>query len=178
MRVRDRISYLRGEHAKLLQHADSLTRSLELASSPEFPEQQQGLARLRRCCRFFDGIAEHCHAEHRVVESVYQLYLNKTECARVAAEHRRLLRLLADFREELLFATADRTASLVDPGTQLANSLRTHIAHEQGLLRQIAETKGAAKRRAQRRKRKAPTEGKNLCERSITPYTMEVHPEL
>jgi hypothetical protein len=46
MAFRDRISYLQAEHAKLLEHADNLVRSLKLASSQEFTDQQKGLSGL------------------------------------------------------------------------------------------------------------------------------------
>jgi hypothetical protein len=179
MAFRDRISYLQAEHTKLLDHAGNTARFLELASSQEFPDQQQGLRGLRRLSHFFDGIAEHCHAENRVVESVYQHHLKKTECDSIAAEHGDLLHLLADFREELRFATADRAASLVGPGMQLVKSLRAHIACERMFLSQIAKshrTKG--RRRSQRRKRQKPAHGNETGTRPVIPYTMEPHPEL
>jgi hypothetical protein len=179
MAFRNRISYLQAEHAKLLEHTGNLARSLKLASSQEFPDQQKGLSGLRRLSHFFDGIAEHCHAENRVVESVYQQHLNRTECDRIAAEHRDLLHLLAEFREELRFATADRAASLAQPGMQLVNSLRAHIDCERIFLSQIAKshcTKG--RRRSQRRKGHAAAGGSEPEARTVIPYTMEPHPEL
>lgn len=177
MAFRDRISYLQAEHAKLLEHTGNLARFLELASSQEFRDQQKVLRGLRRLSHFFDGIAEHCHAENRVIASVYQQCLKRRECARIAAEHRDLLKQLANFREELRFATADRVASLVGPGKELARSLRAHIANERMWLNQIAKSQRTSGRhRSQRRKRL--THRNEPGPRPVIPYTMEPHPEL
>jgi len=75
MVLRDRIAYLRAEHAKLLESAEKVSGTLALAYSTNFPERQESLAGLRGFDHAFDGIAEHCHAEDRIVESVYHQYL-------------------------------------------------------------------------------------------------------
>ena len=72
MALHDRIAYLRTEHAKLLELAENVAGTLALASSTNFPKRQKCLARLRTFDHAFDGVAEHCHAENRIVESVYE----------------------------------------------------------------------------------------------------------
>lgn len=187
MALRDRIAYLRTEHAKLLELAENVAGVLALASSTNFPEQQKSLAELRAFHHAFDGIAEHCHAENRIVESIYQRYLKERERAQIKTEHQAILRALGEFREELRFATADRTASLVAPGTELVNVLRRHVAHEEEWLGRIAKSGTAGKRatahgqartalkkRRQTRRRNADAQDEHPC----VPYTMEPHPEL
>ena len=187
MALRDRIAYLRTEHAKLLELAEDVAGVLAFASSTNFPEQQKSLAGLRAFHHAFDGIAEHCHAENRIVESIYQRYLKERERAQIKTEHQKILRALEEFREELRFATADRTASLVVPGTELINVLRKHVAHEEEWLGRIAKSRTARKRatgrgqagaalkkRRQTRRRDTSAQHEHPC----VPYTMESHPEL
>lgn len=185
MALRDRIAYLPTEHAKLVELAEKVARTLALASSTNFPEQQKSLAGLRAFNHAFDGIAEHCHAENRIVESIYQRYLKEREHAQIKAEHREILRALGEFREELRFATVDRTACLVVPGTELVNILRRHLAHEEEWLGRIAKSsgtratahrpaRGVLKKKRQTRKRNTDAQREHTC----IPYTMEAHPEL
>lgn len=187
MALCDRIAYLRTEHAKLLELAENVPRRLALASSTKFPERQKSLAGLRAFNHAFDGIAEHCHAENRIVESIYRRYLKERERAQIKAEHQEILRALGEFREELRFATADRTRSLVAPGTELVNILRRHVAHEEEWLDLIAKSRGARKRATANRpargvlKNKWETRKRNTDaqrEHPCIPYTMEPHPEL
>jgi hypothetical protein len=187
MALRDRIAYLRTEHVKLLELAENVAAVLALASSTNFPEQQKSLAGLRAFKHAFDGVAEHCHAEKRIIESIYQRYLKEQEHAQVRAEHEEILRALEQFREELRFATADRTASLVGPGIELVRLLRTHVAHEDEWLDRIAKARTSGKRlRTRKRARTAPGKkrqthrgnSKVRREDPRVPYTMEPHPEL
>lgn len=187
MALRDRIGYLRTEHAKLLELAENLTRTLETASGTNFPEQQKSLACLRGFDHAFDGIAEHCHAENRIVESVYDRYLKELERAQIKSEHQEIIRALGEFREELRFATADRTASLVAPGMKLVRVLRTHVAHEEEWLGRIAKSRTSGKRASTHKPRRSAPMHKRQAHRRNTgprredrhiPYTMEPHPEL
>ena len=186
MALRDRIAYLRTEHAKLLELAEDVARVLAFASSTNFPEQQKSLAGLRAFHHAFDGIAEHCHAENRIVESIYQRYLKERERVQIKTEHQEILRALEEFREELRFATADRTASLVVPGTELVNVLRRHVAHEEKCLGRIAKSRKARKRAtahgpagaALKKRRQTRRRDTNAQEHPCVPYTMEPHPEL
>jgi hypothetical protein len=83
------------------------------------------------------------------------------------------VRALDDFREELRFATADRTQVLRGPGMALLERLRSHMAYEESLLHKIERAAGGTKpRRAARRKRASQQETAGI------PYTMEPHPEL
>lgn len=113
-------------------------------------------------------------------------YLKERERAQIKAEHQEILRALGEFREELRFATADHTASLVGPGMELVRVLRTHVAHEERWLDRIAKSGAWAQRvRIHKRTALAPMHGQTQCrksgarcEDSHIPYTMEPHPEL
>ena len=187
MVLRDRIAYLRAEHAKLLESAEKVSGTLALAYSTNFPERQESLAGLRGFDHAFDGIAEHCHAEDRIVESVYHQYLREPERAQSRAEHQEILRRLGEFRGELRFATADHTASLVGPGMELVRVLRTHVADEEEWLDRIAKSETSAKRvTTHKRSHTAVRKGRPTHRRDARtrreelhmPYTMEPHPEL
>ena len=187
MELRNRIAYLRAEHAKLLELAEKVSGTLAPAYSANFAERQKTLAQLRGFDHAFDGIAEHCHAENRIVEPVYHRYLRERERAQIHAEHQEILRALGEFREELRFATADHTASLVGPGMELVRVLRTHVADEEVSLDRIAKSETSGKRiRAHKRSRTALRKGRPTHRRDASirrearhiPYTMEPHPEL
>ncbi len=185
MVLRDRIAYLRAEHAKLLESAEKVSGTLALAYSTNFPERQESLAGLRGFDHAFDGIAEHCHAEDRIVESVYHQYLREPERAQSRAEHQEILRRLGEFRGELRFATADHTASLVGPGMELVRVLRTHVADEEEWLDRIAKSETSGKRvtthkrshTAVRKGRlKHRRDGRTRREKPHMPYTLEPPP--
>jgi hypothetical protein len=189
MALRHRVEYLRKEHKELLQLADRLDAALTLASHKDFPDHENGLAELRALEHGFNGIVEHCHSENRIVESTFHHYLNEGDLLCIEEEHGKILRVLAEFREELRFATVNRTMAMIIPGTQVVNELRTHIAHETELLDQILHSatnvrqptggKKKAKRalRPQRaHARKASLRSRQEC-RNIS-YTLEPHPEL
>lgn len=99
-----------------------------------------------------------------------------------------MMRRLADFREELRFATADSTEPLRGPGMVFVTLLRSHIAHEERLLRGISKSEArrhrAGKKNPSRRaeaKSNIPMTKRNkevAKETSHIPYTMEPHPEL
>ena len=188
MALRDRIGYLRKEHKELLQLTDEIESALAVGSKAEFPEHQECLNKLRGLEHGFQGIEEHCHAEERVVESTYHHYANSAERLRLNAEHADIERALADFREELRFATADRTATLRGPGVALVTRLRAHIAHEERLLRSIRKS-AARRQRARKNRHSKPTTAERngvtarpsrraLKANRFIPYTMEPHPEL
>ncbi|HKV24216.1 MAG TPA: hemerythrin domain-containing protein [Candidatus Acidoferrum sp.] len=180
----DRIAYSRAEHDKLLEAGESLARSLALTSSPDFPEKQKGLAGLRALEHAFDGIAEHCHAEDRIVEPVYDQCLKAEQRAQIATEHHKILRLLGNFRHELRYATADRANELTGAGTELVSALRAHVARENEWLGRIhvarpAEVSSGARsphavvRSAKPRKRRqVHRKNQNVS------YTMEPHLEI
>ena len=185
MALRDRIAYLRKEHRELLQVADKIESALALGSKPDFSNHQRCLQDLRALEHGLAGIKEHCHAEERAVESIYHLYADRKARRAIEQEHAEITRVLADFRAELQFATADRTQALQGPGKALVGRLRSHIVREERLLREIAKSQSARTARHIRtrtaERRHAPkTQRRNaLCnEPSMIPYTMEPHPEL
>lgn len=188
MVLRDRIAYLRKEHRELLQVAEKIESTLALGSKADFPEHQRCINELRRLEHGLRGIEEHCHAEERAVESTYHHYASVAERRLLDAEHMEIARRLSDFREELRFATADRTEPLPGPGMDLVTKLRSHIAHEERLLQAIGKSE-ARRRRVNKSKRPQPaaakirasgTKKKERASKEISyiPYTMEPHPEL
>lgn len=189
MALRHRITYLRKEHQELVKLADRIEKALTLASGKDFPGHEQGLAQLRALEHGFAGIVEHCHSEDRIVESTFHHYLNKGERLRLDEDHGKIVRALAEFREELRFATVDRTMAVIIPGMDLVQQLRAHIVHEGGLLDRIARsvvvTRKFAKRKETSRRRTAAAKGQPPKQKArgreephVVPYTMEPHPEL
>ena len=189
MALRHRITYLRKKHRELVNLADRIEKALALASGKDFPKHEQGLAQLRALEHGFAGIVEHCHSEDRIVESTFHHYLNKSERLRLDEEHEKIVRALAEFQEELRFATVDRTMAMIIPGMDLVQHLRAHVAYEEGMLDQIARSAVVTRKPAKRKKtspqRAAPPQGQppkqkaRGCEEPhVVPYTMEPHPEL
>jgi len=183
-----RIQYLRKEHEELLHLAKSIEKMLESASKNDFEKHLEILNELRSLDHGLAGVVEHCHAENRIVESTYQHYLQQKERDRIHAEHQEIIRAVANFREELNFATVDRTMAVVIPGMEVINRLRDHIAFEREMLGRIAENGKASKRLAdqKRTKRKARARRRRSIAKQkaaikvmrVVPYTLEPHPEL
>jgi hemerythrin-like domain-containing protein len=188
MALNHRIEYLRKEHEELLNLAGKIEKALESASKNDVAEHSKSLNQLRSLEHGLTGIVEHCHAEDRIVESTYHQSLQKNECDRINAEHEQIIRAVTNFREELKFATTDRTMAMIIPGMDVVNLLRAHIAYEREMLGRITEfgkpTKSpAGKKKTARRvkvkktrhaaKRKTETKGAD-----VLPYTLEPHPEL
>ena len=189
MALRHRITYLRKEHQELVNLADRIEKALTLASGKDFSRLEHGLAQLRALEHGFAGIVEHCHSEDRIVESTFHHYLNKSERLRLDEEHGKIVRALAEFREELRFATVDRTMAMIIPGMDLVQQLRGHVVFEEGLLDRIARSvvvpRRPAKRKKTSRQRAAPPQGQPPKQKArgreephVVPYTMEPHPEL
>lgn len=137
MALNSRFEYLQTEQSEILNATRRMENALELAASDDFSNRVKGLLELRALEHTFDGIGEHCHSESRIVQSTFRRYLNGKDYSQVVAEHAELLRLLFNFREELEFATADSTASLIPPGKELIARIRAHIDFEKGLLDRI-----------------------------------------
>jgi hemerythrin-like domain-containing protein len=188
MALRHRIQYLRREHEALLHLVDGIDKMLALASKNEFAARSKGLIGLRSLEHGLGGVVEHCHAEDRIVESTFHHSLPPDERTRIAVEHKQVLRAVTDFREELKFATADRTLAMIPPAVELVNRLRAHIAYEREMLDRIVPRSTmrrgtmANKRTSRRvlvrrskevRKHKTPTRAAHNL-----PYTLEWHPEL
>jgi hemerythrin len=189
MALRHRIEYLRREHTELLRLANRIEAALAAASKESSPNHLRGITELRVLEHGFSGIAEHCHSEERILESTLHHYLDADERLRIDEEHGKIVRALAEFREELRFATADRTMSMVIPGMNVVNQLRAHISDEEKLLDRIMKSAGASSKRAMKKKppkrtlapRKTrahkPSVRSGNANRCV-PYTLEPHPEL
>jgi hypothetical protein len=188
MALRERIRYLRREHEELLHLADRIEKMLESVSKNHFGGHLKSLSELRSLEHGLAGIVEHCHAENRIVESTYREHLQRDETARIDAEHEQIIRAVMNFREELKFATADRTMAMILPGMDVVNRLWAHIAYERELLGRIAELEDAPKRAARRKKLTKGAQGKKKKQvvkrrmrakpAGFLPYTLEPHPEL
>jgi hypothetical protein len=183
-----RIEYLRKEHQELLNVAGRLEKLLELASKNEVAEHLKSLTGLRSLEHGLAGIVEHCHAENRIVESTYHQYLQAEERARIDAEHEQIIRAVTNFREELKFATTDRTMAMILPGMDVVNLVRAHIVYEREMLGRIeklenAPTKPLGKQTTGKKAHRKPR--RHIARRKpktkvklILPYTLEPHPEL
>jgi hypothetical protein len=188
MTLRHRIEYLRKEHEELLHLADRIEKMLESASKNDFAEHLKSLTGLRSLEHGLAGIVEHCHAEDRIVESTYHHSLQPDERARIDAEHEQIIRAVTDFREELKFATADRTMAMIIPGMDVVKRLRAHIAYEREMLGRIAELEDPPKtavgkkktgKRAHEKQRRHGVKRKTQAKATgVLPYTVEPHPEL
>ena len=184
MALRHRIQYLRKEHEALMQLVDKIEEMLSLASNKEYADRLKGLTGLRSFEHALAGVVEHCHAEDRIVESTYHHSLQPDERMRIAAEHEQILRSVADFREELKFATADQTLAMSPLGLDMINRLRAHIAYEREMLGRIAKfgsrPKAARAGKGARRKQRKPVARRKVEAKatSLLPYTLESHPEL
>lgn len=188
MALRQRIEYLMKEHKELLNLADSIEKMLELASRNDIAGHLKSLKELRALEHGLTGIIEHCHSENRIVESTYHQYLNQVDCARIDAEHEQIIRAVMNFREDLRFATVDRTMAMILPGMDVVNLLRVHVAYERELLTRIAHMgdspqrilpEGKPSKDANERKRRHITRRKRATKSpTVLPYTLEPHPEL
>ena len=182
--------YLRKEHEELSHLADKIERSLEIASTHDSSRHQKILNELRGLEHGMTGIVEHCHAADRLVESELYKDLPAEKLARIAREHLRIKEAIGSFREELKFATPDRTMAMILPGMDVVKLLRDHIAFENGVFGRARRNEGprgisaAAKkggRRAAIKKRVSAREAKRKAPGtpdSMVPYTLESHPEL
>jgi hypothetical protein len=187
MVLRHGIEYFRKEHQELRHLADRIEKMLELAAKNDFVEHVKGLTGLRSLEHGLGDIVEHCQAEERIVESRYGHSLQSKERARIDAEHQQVIRAVTDFREELKFATPDRTMAMIVPGMDLVNRLRAHIAYEREMLSRIPESANQSKTLGRKTAGKK-THGKprKLVARhkaeakaaGFRPYTLEPHPEL
>lgn len=188
MALSHRIEYLRKEHKELLNLARRIEEALEAASKNDVAEHLKSLNELRSLEHGLTGIVEHCHAEDRIVESTYHQSLQQDERDRINAEHEQIIRAVTNFREELKFATTDRTMAMILPGMDVVNLLRAHIAYEQEMLGRIAGLrkpmksaagmKKAARRAHGKKRRHAAKQKTETKAADVLPYTLEPHPEL
>jgi hypothetical protein len=188
MALRHLIQYLRTEHEALLNLATRLDRLLSSASKNDFAEHSRSLSGLHSLDRGLLRIVRHCSEQDRDVESDYLHYLLQHERARIADEHKDLIRAATNFREELKCATPDRTRALIIPAMDVVNRLRAHISYEQELLGRIMELaipfrpvvmkQGSGRKTLKKHRKHAARRKPALEEAAPLPYTMELHPEL
>ncbi len=139
MTLRYCMEYLREEQEELLRLADKIEKMLDLASNNDFTEHLKSINELRSLAHGLTGIAEHCHAGDRIVESAYYQALPQAARTRLDAEHEQIILAVKTFREELQFATADRTLAMVVPGMEVVDRLRAHIAFEREAFGKVGE---------------------------------------
>lgn len=187
MGVRHCMDYLLKEHEELLKLADKIEKLLERAGNNDFSEHVKTFAELRALEHGLAGVAEHCHATDRLVESAYYKHLPPKDLARIDADHLLLLNTVASFREELKCATADRTMAMILPGMDVVKLLRAHVAYEGEVFHRIAGLaeshdggspgKSRTKRTAQKKRRHAAKRAAPKEPAPDVPYTLEPHPE-
>lgn len=180
--------YLLKEHEELLKLAAKIEGPLESASKTGYVEHLKALSELRSLDHALAGIVEHCHAGDRLIESAYYEDFRPKERARINADHLLIKQAVASFREELKFATADRTLALICPGMDLVKLLRDHVAFEGEVFKRIAEVVESRQRQSRDKCKTSGTSRKKALhgakrrtktkEASPLPYTLEAHPEL
>jgi hypothetical protein len=180
--VSHRIQSLRKEHERLLHLVGGIEKMLDLASKNVFSEHLKSLKGLQSLELRLASVEKHCYAEEHI-ERTFQHFLQEDERARIDAEHEQIIRAVKNFREELKFATADRTMAMILPGMDVVKSLRPHIAFEREMLDRIVPSSGAQKpirRKRQKGKRALGTKSKRKIgvKATYVPYTLEPHPEL
>lgn len=137
MALHARVEYLRREQKELLGLAGSIEAALTLASQEDVAKHEDSLAQLRALEPGFQGIAEHCHSEERIVESTFHAHASKKERVNNDEQHREILRKLGAFRDDLRFATVDRLHDVCVSGNELTRTLRAHVASESAVLNEI-----------------------------------------
>jgi hypothetical protein len=182
------LDYIVKEHKELLNVAARMEGLLESASKHDFSEHVKTIADLHALEHSLTGIAEHCHAADRLVESAYYKNFQQTDLARIKADHLHILQAVASFREELKCATPDRTMAMILPGMDVVRLLRDHVVFEGELFRRTpalveshekkpagrsSAKKASAKKRPHAARHRVPKEPV-----PDVPYTLEPHPEL
>jgi hypothetical protein len=185
MALHARVEYLRREQKELLGLAGRIEAALTLASQKEVAKHEDSLAQLRALEPGFQGIAEHCHSEERIVESTFHAHASKKERVNNDEQHREILRKLGAFRDDLRFATVDRLHDVCVSGNELTRTLRAHVASESAVLNEIvgnahpARTRMRAVRNTSRVARpRARSIRKPAQVRPGISYLLEDHPEL
>ena len=137
MEVHRQLEKVRNEHDEILQFLITCEHALQRAASDNWDVRCHGLEQLHEVDGEIAEISEHCRREEQGVESPFQLFLEPKSLEELRKEHRRLWRLISDFRRELELVTAPRTADLVALGRDLIEEVRKHVAEEEALLAQI-----------------------------------------
>lgn len=185
MALHARVEYLRREQKELLGLMDRIEAALALASQQNVAKHEDSLAQLRALEPGFQGVAEHCHSEERIMESTFHAHASKKECVKNDEQHREILRKLAAFRDDLRFATVDRLYDVCVSGNELTRSLRSHVASESAVLDEIGGDAHLRRKRVQSvrkasRVARPRTRSIRKCAqvRPGISYLLEDHPEL
>ena len=185
MALHARMEYLRREQKELLGLVGRIEAALTLASQENVAKHEVSLARLRALEAGFQGIAEHCHSEERIVESTLHAHASKKERVKNNEQHREILRQLGAFRDDLRFATVDRLHDVCVSGNELTRALRAHVASESAVLDEIAGDAHPERTRirsVRKASRVARTRTRSIRKRAqVRPgisYLLEDHPEL
>ncbi len=187
MALPNRMEHFRMEHKQLLRLTDKIEKMLELASKNVFWQHLKGLKGLRSLEHGFSTVERHCHARDSAIESTYLHSLQEEERSRIDVEHEQIILAVKNFREELKYATADRTMALILPGMDIVNRLRAHIAYEREMLARVVPSSNVHRttpRKKLKSKLTLETKSKHLGKQKIVartryiPYTIEPHPEL
>lgn len=139
MEVHRQLEGARREHDEIFQFLITCEYALQRAASDDCDVRCRSLERLHEMDGELAEISEHCRREEDGIESPFLLYLEPKSLQELRKEHRRLRRLISDFRRELRLVTASRTADMVALGQELIAEIRQHVAEEEALLAQIEE---------------------------------------
>jgi len=130
----DSVEYIQREHLELLRLADKLAGALALAAKPDFESRLQGLTELRASQHGLLGVRQHCGSEDGILESDFHHYLDPEQYLRLCTQHSVISRLVTILLRELPYATADSVPELYEPGLELLDQLREHIAFEEDMI--------------------------------------------
>jgi len=85
MTAETRFEYLTSEQTEILRAIKRMETAFELAGDNDFSKRIKGLLELRSLEHAYDGIAEHCHSEERIVESTFRHYASAAEYSQIVA---------------------------------------------------------------------------------------------
>jgi len=144
MEVGSQLERFRKEHDDILRFLGEFQGALMQAHSAGDEERRGGLARLRQFEERLRTIREHCREEQQCLESPFRPYLDDSSVEALRREHEVLNQLTDAFLRELRqVALTPPTGQLVEIGRGLLETLRHHIAFEEGLLKQVEDGKTA-----------------------------------
>lgn len=134
MDVHRQLEKVRNEHDEIVQFLITWEYALQRTASDDWDVRCHGLEQLHEMDGEIAEISEHCRREEEGIESPFLLYLEPKSLNELRKEHRRLWRLISDFRRELELVTAPRTADLIVLGREVIKEIRKHVAEEEALL--------------------------------------------
>jgi hypothetical protein len=127
------------EHADILDFLNIWEEALQLAASEDCDVRCTALRQLQAMEGKIVEIWEHCHKEEDDPEEPLFRLASPPDRERLKDEHFQLYRDNYEFRREMEFTTSSFTGDLVAKGQRLLEELRSHIAFEEELLRQLAQ---------------------------------------